>query len=177
LQEKLKLFAPQPIKRVSLHYSRKNMAHYARFAANAYAAVDVSTGVASASPHALILMLYDAALKHMGKAMVHMEAMRPAEKGAAITMAIRVIDEGLKAHLDLKQGELALNLKALYEYINNCLLKANLRNDRALLIEARTLLGGLRDSWAAIAPAATVIEDGGAAGSRTANAARAYAAV
>ncbi len=128
------------------------MAHYARFAANAYAAVDVNTGAASASPHLLILMLYDAALKHMGKALVHMEAGRPAEKGAAVTMAIRVVDEGLKANLDLKTGELAGNLKSLYEYINSCLLKGNMRNDPALIIEARTLLTGLRDAWAAIAP-------------------------
>ena len=149
------------------------MAHYARFAANAYAAVDVNTGVASASPHALILMLYDAALKHMGKALVHMEAARIAEKGAAITMAIRVVDEGLKANLDLTQGELALNLKSLYEYINNCLVKANLRNEAALLIEARTLLTGLRETWAEIAP--SVAEDVGTPTSRAAvTAQRAY---
>jgi flagellar protein FliS len=128
------------------------MAHYARFAANAYAAVDVSSGVASASPHLLISMLYDAALKHMDKALVHMQAGRTAEKGAAVTMAIRIIGEGLNASLDLNEGDLALNLRSLYEYINNCLLKANLRNDSALLVEARTLLAGLRDAWAAIAP-------------------------
>ena len=128
------------------------MAHIARFAANAYAAVDVSTSVASASPHRLTLMLYDAAVMHMGKAHTHMMAGRIAEKGAAITMAIRIVDEGLKATLDLSQGELAHNLKSLYEYINSCLLKANLRNDPALLNEARKLLSGMRDTWAAIAP-------------------------
>jgi flagellar protein FliS len=97
-------------------------------------------------------MLYDSAVMHMGKAHTHMLAGRIAEKGAAITMAIRIIDEGLKSTLDLSQGDLALNLKSLYEYINHCLLKANLRNDAALLIEARVLLIGMRDTWAAIAP-------------------------
>jgi len=131
------------------------MAHHARFAANAYAAVDVATGVASASPHRLTLMLYDAALKQMGLADGHMKAGRIAEKGHAMTMAIRIVDEGLKGTLDLSPGaqqEIAQNLKALYEYINSCLLKASLRNDPALLAEARTLLVGLRDTWAAIAP-------------------------
>ncbi len=127
---------------------------FARFVANTYATVDVTTGVASASPHQLTLMLYDAALKHLGKAQMHMAAGRIAEKGAAITRAIRIVEEGLTGPLDLSQGELAHNLKSLYDYINNCLLKANLRNDAALLAEARTLLAGMRDTWAAIAPAA-----------------------
>ena len=63
-----------------------------------------------------------------------------------------LIEEGLKGTLDLSAGELAHNLKALYEYINTCLLKANLRNDPALLAEARALLAGMREAWAAIAP-------------------------
>ena len=129
------------------------MAHQARFAANAYATVDASTRVASASPHRLTLMLFDEALKHMNRALAHMAAGRIADKGTAITMAIRIVDEGLKGTLDLSQGEIAHNLKSLYEYVNGCLLKANVRNDAALLGEARTLLTGLRDSWAAITPA------------------------
>lgn len=130
------------------------MAHHARFAANAYAAVDVSTRVASASPHRLTLMLFEEALKQMSRALAHMAAGRIADKGVALTMAIRIVDEGLKGTLDLSQGELAHNLKAIYEYINGCLLKANVRNDAALLAEARSLLTGLRDSWVAIAPVA-----------------------
>lgn len=128
------------------------MDYFARFVSNAYATVDVVTRVASASPHQLTLMLYDAVLKDIGKAHVDMAAGRIAEKGAAITRAVRIVEEGLKGTLDLSQGELAHNLKLLYEYINNCLLKANLRNDAALLAEARGLLSGMRDAWAAIAP-------------------------
>ncbi|MBL0125092.1 MAG: flagellar export chaperone FliS [Betaproteobacteria bacterium] len=87
-----------------------------------------------------------------GKAQMHMAAGRIAEKGAAITRAIRIVEEGLTGPLDLSQGELAQNLKSLYDYINSCLLKANLRNDAALLAEAHTLLAGMRETWAAIAP-------------------------
>ena len=128
------------------------MDHFARFVANAYATADVTTGVASASPHQLTLMLYDAALAQMDKAHAHMVAGRIADKGNAITRAIRIVDEGLKGTLDLSQGELAHNLKRLYEYINTCLLKASLRNDTALLAEARALLAGMRNTWAEIAP-------------------------
>ena len=145
--------APRPIKRVlPLYFTIETMSYFARFAANAYATVDVTTGVASASPHQLTLMLYDGALAQMGKAQAQMAAGNIAEKGAAMTKAIRIVEEGLIGTLDLSQGELAHNLKSLYEYINNCLLKANLRNDPALLAEARALLLGMRETWAAIAP-------------------------
>lgn len=128
------------------------MNHFAHFAANAYATVDISTAVSSASQHQLTLMLYDAALKHMDKAGQHLRAGQIAEKGMAITRAIRIVEEGLKGTLDLSYGELPLTLKSLYEYVSNCLLKANLRNDAALLADARSLLAGMRDTWAAIAP-------------------------
>jgi flagellar secretion chaperone FliS len=138
-----------------IHFKIENMNAFARFVANTYATVDVTTGVASATPHALTLMLYDAALKHMGKAQMHMAAGRIAEKGAAITRAIRIVEEGLTGPLDLSQGEIAHNLKSLYDYINNCLLNANMRNDSALLEEARSLLAGMRETWAAIGPGAS----------------------
>lgn len=130
------------------------MSYFARFAANAYATADVATGVASASPHQLTLMLYDAALKHMSKAHAHMAAGNIAEKGTALSKSIRIIEEGLKGTLDLSQGDLALNLNGLYDYINQCLLRANVSNDAAMLSEARALLQGMRDTWAAIAPIA-----------------------
>jgi len=98
------------------------MAHTARFAANAYASVDLVTAVASASPHRLTLMLYDAAVKQLDLVRAHMEAGRIAEKGEAMGKAMRIVNEGLKASLDLSQGELAQNLNGLYEYISTCLL-------------------------------------------------------
>jgi len=128
------------------------MDHFARFVANAYANADVNTGAASASPHQLTLMLYDGALAQIDKAHAHMVAGRIPEKGAAITRAIRIVDEGLKGTLDLSQGELAQNLRRLYEYINTCLLKSTVRNDTAILSEARALLAGMRNTWAEIAP-------------------------
>ena len=130
------------------------MASSTRFVADAYASVDIATGVAVATPHQLTLILFDAALKHIGRASEHMKAGRIAEKGAAMTMAVRIVNEGLLGTLDLSQGELALNLQLLYEYIGRCLLKANLRNDATLLAEANALLTGMRDAWVAIAPSA-----------------------
>jgi len=80
-------------------------------------------------------------------------------KCAAITKAVRIVDEGLKAGLDLRAGgELAQHLGDLYGYITMRLTQGNLRNDIKALDECVMLLTPIRDAWVAIAPAdATVV--------------------
>jgi flagellar protein FliS len=123
----------------------------------AYAKVGLETGVAAASPHKLIIMLYDGALVSILSAITNMKAGNIPAKGAAISKAINIIDNGLRAALDKKVGgEIAENLDALYEYISARLLKANLANDPAILEEAHALLADLRGAWNAIDPQAAV---------------------
>src|ERR1700741_3805248 len=125
---------------------------------NAYAKVGLETGVSSASPHKLIVMLYDGALAAIMTAITQMNAGNVQEKGKAISKAIRIVDDGLRASLDKEVGgEIARNLDALYDYISRRLLEANLKNDAVILEEVRGLLADLRDTWNQIggAPAAT----------------------
>jgi len=123
-------------------------------AIDAYARVEVETGVAAADPHKLILMLFDGALAAIAKARLAMTRGEIAAKGAAISKAIEIIDAGLKASLDVKAGGvLAERLAALYDYMLNRLLAANLRNDSALLDEVGRLLNELRGAWAQIGQA------------------------
>lgn len=118
---------------------------------NAYGQAQVNSSVASASPHKLISMLYEGALVAIANVGVHMTRGDVAGKGAAISKAIAIIDEGLKISVDLEAGgELAQNLTALYEYMSHRLLVANLRNDRAALEEVERLLRDLRGAWEAI---------------------------
>ena len=122
---------------------------------NAYAKVGLETGVGAASPHKLIVMLYDGALVSILSALTNMKAGNVAAKGAAISKAINIVDNGLRAALDKKVGgEIAQNLDALYEYISARLLKANLDNDPVLLEEVHALLADLRGAWNAIDPQA-----------------------
>ncbi|MCG2582887.1 flagellar export chaperone FliS [Massilia sp. TS11] len=127
----------------------------------AYAKVGIETGVTAASPHKLIVMLYDGALVSVGSAIRHMQAGSIPEKGAAISKAIMIIDSGLRASLDKKVGgDIAQGLDALYEYMGARLLHANLKNDLAALEEVQRLLSELRDAWNAIgdSPAARQAE-------------------
>lgn len=121
------------------------------FGAKAYAAVAVDSGVKTSDPHQMVLMLFDGALEAVRVAQGHLAAGHVAEKGVAISKAIRIVDEGLRVSLDLNAGgALARQLAALYEYVVLRLLQANLRNDDAALIEVARLLGDLRSAWAAI---------------------------
>ncbi|UMR30731.1 flagellar export chaperone FliS [Massilia sp. MB5] len=114
----------------------------------AYAKVGLETSVAAASPHKLIVMLYDGALVAVMSALAHMKAGNPAEKGKAISKAIQIIDNGLRASLDKEAGgQIAESLDALYEYMSARLLTANIENKPEILEEVRGLLADLRDTW------------------------------
>lgn len=116
--------------------------------AGAYARVGVESNVLSASPHQLIMMLFDGAQTSLRTAKIHMENGQMAEKGAAISKVLDIVNNGLLAALDREQGgEVAENLAALYEYVNTLLLQANLQNDAARLEEAEGLLESIGSAW------------------------------
>lgn len=119
--------------------------------AQSYATVGVEVAVESADPHKLVLMLFDGAITAINIAKFQMEQQQIAEKGASLSKAISLITDGLKASLDMASGgELAERLAALYDYMAQRLLWANLKNEQAPLDEVLTLLGELRDAWTQI---------------------------
>jgi len=118
---------------------------------NAYAKVGIETGVTSASPHKLIVMLFDGAQISLVNALQHMKAGNIAAKGQAISKAISIIDSGLRASLDKAVGgEVAANLDRLYEYMSNRLLIANLNNEPHIIEEVQGLLQDIKSAWVAI---------------------------
>src|SRR4051812_45171321 len=95
--------------------------------ASAYAKVGLETGVVASSPHKLIVMLFDGALVAIRTAGVHMKAREIEKKGNAISKAIMIVANGLRASLDKEAGgQIAVSLDNLYEYIGRRLLEANL---------------------------------------------------
>ncbi|MES2935512.1 MAG: flagellar export chaperone FliS [Pseudomonadota bacterium] len=119
--------------------------------ARAYAKVDIETGVVAASPHKLILMLFDGAMVAIASAIQHMNAGQIENKGKAISKAILIIDGGLRASLNKKDGgEIAENLDALYDFMGRHLLMANLRNQPKMLEEVYALLQEIKGAWETI---------------------------
>jgi flagellar protein FliS len=120
--------------------------------AGAYKQMHAATGVDTASPHGLIAMLFDGLIGALAEARGAIRSRNPTAKGKAIGRAVRIVDEGLSASLNLDEGgALASNLHALYSYITMRLTQANLHNDESALEECTRLIEGLRSAWAEIA--------------------------
>jgi flagellar protein FliS len=117
----------------------------------AYTKISIESEVFSANPHRLISMLYQGAILAIANAKNGILRKDIPAKGTAISQAILIIGDGLKASLDKKVGgDLALNLDALYDYMNSRLLTANLKNDIAALDEVTRLLRELKEAWDSI---------------------------
>jgi len=120
---------------------------------NAYARIGVESAIMSASPHQLIVLLFDGAMSALVRARLFMQQGETVAKGEALSKAINIIDNGLKAGLDREQGgELVTNLSSLYDYMVRRLLQANLRNDSQAIEEVEGLLSNLADAWKQVSP-------------------------
>jgi len=125
----------------------------ARNAISAYQKVSVDAAVEVADPHRLILLLFSGAQAAIGNARAAMQLNQVAARGEAISKAIDIISNGLKASLDLENGgEIAPRLDALYDYMVFRLLNANLKNDPKALEEVSGLLEEIHSAWRSISP-------------------------
>ncbi|MCO6547504.1 MAG: flagellar export chaperone FliS, partial [Gilliamella sp.] len=114
--------------------------------------VNLETRISQASPHQLIVLLFDGALNAIKLASLYIQKGNIVGKGNAISKAINIVDNGLKSCLDLeKGGEIAENLDRLYHYISQQLLLANLHNDQEKLQTCFDLLNNIAESWREIA--------------------------
>jgi flagellar protein FliS len=120
-------------------------------AVKTYSNIAIESKAHSSDPHKLILMLYQGALLSIASAKNQMMRKEIAAKGQSISQAISIINDGLKASLDLNVGgQLAVNLSDLYTYMIQRLLQANMKNDPEILEEVSTLLLELRGAWESI---------------------------
>ena len=124
-----------------------------RNGANAYRTVGVETGVTTGTPHQLVGMLFDGYMDAIAQARGALAQGQVEAKGKAIGRAVRIIEEGLKAGLDVRAGgQLAADLRDLYDYVTLRLTQANLRNDAKLLEECQSLIEPLQSAWKSIGP-------------------------
>lgn len=116
--------------------------------ANAYKSVGVETSISSADPHKLVALLFDALTQALGGARLAMQSGDLSLKGRKIGTAVRILEEGLMAPLNMEDGgELAVNLKNLYGYCVTQITLANVRNDVAGLEEVSRLIDVVASGW------------------------------
>ncbi|EMK8056615.1 flagellar export chaperone FliS [Escherichia albertii] len=121
---------------------------YAVKGTQAYAQIGVESAVMSASQQQLVTMLFDGVLSALVRARLFMQDNNPQGKGASLSKAINIIENGLRVSLDEeRQDELTQNLIALYSYMVRRLLQANLRNDVSAVEEVESLMRNIADAW------------------------------
>lgn len=105
------------------------------------------SAVQGASPLQLIVLMYDGALRFM-EAGRHAMVKRDLERqNTNLQKAQRVVLE-LMACLDMTQGgDVSKNLFALYSYVVDELVKANIEDDLAAADRAIKVMSDLRESW------------------------------
>ena len=106
-----------------------------------------ATEVTTANRLRLLILLYDHAIRFIDTAADRLRAGDVAAKGSYIGKALAIVGE-FKNTLNFRVGgDLPLQLQRLYVFVEDRLVRANLRNDTVPLEEARRVLDILRGAW------------------------------
>jgi len=113
-----------------------------------YQQIGSDSDILGADPHRLIVLLFDGAEAALIKAQDCLAAQDVTGRSDALLKAIDIITSGLSASLNLEQGgEVAQNLKSLYDYMVSRLIHANIHQDPRAISEVQKLLGEVSGAW------------------------------
>jgi len=100
-----------------------------------------------ASPHQLILLLFNGAIESLSVASGAIENKNIELRGKHISRSVSIVN-GLRDMLDIdKGGEVADNLYSLYSYMAREIFSAGFHNDLSTLENIRQMLMDIRESW------------------------------
>lgn len=104
------------------------------------------TSVATASPEKLLIMLYDGAIRFLfqARAAIEQQNLEAANKWLG---KLQDVFMELNMTLDMNQGEIALNLRKLYEFYQNEVLMANVEKSIERLQPVEDFLRIFRETW------------------------------
>jgi flagellar protein FliS len=113
------------------------------YGANQYKQMAVKT----ASRGQLLIMLYEAAISNLKKAMAAMDQKNIAAKGMAIGKTHEIINELMNTLNFEVGGNIARDLERLYNFMAEQLVKGNAENSKEALQTVQKLLETLLDGW------------------------------
>lgn len=106
--------------------------------------------VTTADPLRLVVLLYEGAIRNLNQS-IHLWNKDAMAASSKINRALDIINY-LRNTLDSdKGGEIAFNLERLYEYMRDCLSKANIERNVDKTQEVINLLQTLLEGWRGIA--------------------------
>ena len=112
-----------------------------------YGKIKDDTQTMYASPHQLMLMLFDGALEAMSLTIAAIQNKNFELRSKQNTRSITIIN-GMRECLDMEAGgELADNLYSLYQYMTQELFRASVKNDDETIRNIQTMLKDIRGSW------------------------------
>lgn len=114
---------------------------------DSYHNVNLDAQAAAANPHQLVIMLIDGLLDEVERIRGHLAANRLAEKGIAINKCMNILI-GLSSALDEDNGgEIAENLRDLYDFCQMELYTISVKNDAERLVNVERVMGNIREGW------------------------------
>jgi flagellar protein FliS len=112
-----------------------------------YGQIKNDTQTTYASPHQLMLMLFDGAIEAMSITVGAIQNKNFELRSKQNTRSITIIN-GMRECLDMETGgELADNLYSLYQYMTQELFRASFKNDVDTIQNIQTMLKDIRGSW------------------------------
>ena len=114
---------------------------------DSYQQVDLDAQAASANPHQLVVMLIDGLLDEIERIRGHLAASRLEAKGVSINKCMNILI-GLSSALDDENGgEIAENLRQLYDFCQIELYYTSVQNDATRLDNVERVMGNIREGW------------------------------
>lgn len=113
------------------------------------------TQVETADQGKLLLMLYDGALRFLGRSRSALQENNGEEANNNLVRVQEILAE-LMASLDLETGDVALSLFRLYEYMHYQLVQANIKKEAVLLDQVEAMLLELKEAWSSALGAGNV---------------------
>ena len=112
-----------------------------------YGQIKNDTQTTYASPHQLVLMLFDGAIESMSLTIGAIQQKNFEVKSKQNTRSITIIN-GLRDCLDIdSESDLANNLYSLYQYMAQELFRASFKNDVDTIQNIQHMLKDIRGSW------------------------------
>jgi flagellar secretion chaperone FliS len=118
-----------------------------------------SAQVTTSSPAAQVVLLYEGAIRFAAQSVQRLQA-KDLEGAHAASLRAQAIISALRESLDMSQGEIAIQLDAIYDFMLRRLVAANVGKQPGPVLEVIGLLRDLLESWRQVAqpaPAASTL--------------------
>lgn len=120
-------------------------------AARSYRSIDLSSRIEGASPHSLVVILFEELTKSLDAMLVAMRRKDFSQRATRQGRALSIL-QALETSLDYeKGGEIARDLALVYRQARRLTMEGSRTNNEQLVQQARSMVGEIASVWQQIA--------------------------